>query len=227
MSAILPTCQLERKHVESLGGARKLLVAMQGALKALLGFMYQLEHLAVLFALLNTKASTRNGPEWRKAKYGRVIKLLEEVRTDQHFVTDMDTVTNNIWDTTIHPDLIHRTKQLSGPQLGKINAVTVTTACDRLDVMSLYVDTAADQKQEEAASSADGDREPANDEDDAVDNESQDGEQEDMATQDGGDTQEDAGIVDSGRVPGVTLVGKCCPAGVLVQLIAIRYIPFS
>ena len=179
-------------------------IAVQGALKALLGFMYQLKHLAVLLALLNVKSSRANGPEWRKKKYARVIKLLEAVRVDKHFVTDMDTVTSNIWDTRVLPLLIHQTRQLSGPQLGKIQAVTVTTACDRLEVMSLYVDTAADQKREDAAGSAVDDKATNGDRHDVDADEIQDGEQEegDVATQDVVDTQEDAAKGDASRAPG-------------------------
>lgn len=174
-------------------------IAVQGALKALLGFMYQLEHLAVLFASLNVKSSRANGPEWRKKKYARVIKLLEAVRADKHFMTDMETVTSNIWDTRNLPKLIHQTKQLSGPQLGKTQAVTVTTACDRLDVMSLYVDTAADQKREDAAGSAVDDKNT--DKDSVLEDEIQDGEleEEDIATLDAEDNQEDAGSGGSGK----------------------------
>ena len=179
-------------------------IAVQGALKALLGFMYQLEHLAVLLALLNVKSSRANGPEWRKKKYARVIKLLEAVRVDKHFVTDMGSVTSNIWDTGVLPSLIHQTRQLSGPQLGKIQAVTVTTACDRLEVISLYVDTAADQKREDAAGSAVDDKATNGDRHDVDADEIQDGEQEegDVATQDVVDTQEDAAKGDASRAPG-------------------------
>lgn len=163
---------------------------MQGALKALLDFMYQLEHLAVLFALLNVKSSGRNGPEWRKRKYARIIKLLEDVRTDQHFKGDMSLVVSKVWDSRVLSELIAKAKHLSGPQLGKTQVVTVTTACDRLDVMSLYVDTAADQKREDAAGSVDDDKDANDDKDEDDEDEGQDNEQDEdaMATQDARDT---------------------------------------
>lgn len=197
---------------------------MQGALKALRDFMYQLEHLAVLFALLNVK-SQRSGPEWRKRRYARIIKLLEDVQTDQHFKGDMSLVVSKMWDTRILSQLIAKAKHLSGPQLGRTQLVTVTTACDRLDVMSLYVDTAADQKREDAAGSVNDDKDANDDKDNADEDEGQDSEQDedDMATQDARDTQADAGIESPGRVSCSSLLVTCSLAGILSILCTFRY----
>lgn len=166
---------------------------MQGVLSALLDFMYQLEHLAVLLALLNVKGSTRTGPQWRKSKYAKVIQLLEGVRTDQHFRDDITAVIKDMWDKKILPDFIAKAKRLSGPQLGKSQPADVETACERLEHMDLYVDTPADQKNEDAA--VDGKNVAVEDEGEESGHEEEEAEADDI-----GNTQEDEGIDDTGRI---------------------------
>lgn len=110
---------------------------MQGALEALLVFMYQLEHPAVLLALLNVKGATTIGPKFRKHKYARVVELLQHVRTDTHFGTDMGTVIISMWNGRDHPNrkmFIASAKRLAGPQLGKSQKANVETACETVNL---------------------------------------------------------------------------------------------
>ena len=176
---------------------------MQGFLSALLDFMYQLEHLAVLLALLNVKGSTRTGPQWRKSKYAKVIQLLEGVRTDQHFGDDIAAVVKDMWDKKVLPDLIAKAKRLSGPQLGKPQPADVETACERLEHMDLYVDTPADQKNEDAG--VDGKHV-------AVEDEGEESSHEEEEAEDVGTTQGDEGIDDIGRIHPACPHMTCLPA---------------
>lgn len=170
-------------HDKSLPGRQSSGCLTQGALQALLGFMYQLEHLAVLFALLNVKGSGPTGPQWRKRRYAKVIQLLDTVRTDKHFAEDIDAVTLDMWDSRICSEFVASAKRLSGSELGKSQPADVETACERLRLMDLYVDTVADAKIEEAGNN--GSEVVVDDEE--ADNSDQDEEEAD----DTADTQED------------------------------------
>ena len=123
------------------------LPGLQGVLKGLLQFMLQLEHLAVLLASLNVKSAAKTGPTWRKRMYARVIQLLEHVRSDKDFASDIGNVSSNMWQP--QPVDTARAKQ-AATQLGKSADLGIEDACKQLQFINLYVDTPADQTREDA-----------------------------------------------------------------------------
>ena len=110
---------------------------MQGLLEALVKFMLNLEHLAVLLALCNTKKSAQTLP-WRKQRYGEVIALLDShLQQYESFVKQVDQVITKMW------------VSLPGLVTAKLHH---GSAVQRLDLMHLYVDNnKADETREELA----------------------------------------------------------------------------
>lgn len=115
---------------------------MQGILEALVKFLLNLEHLAVLLALLNTKKSGQN-IKWRKQRYGQVMKLLDsQLQAPEHFVKQLGIVVDQIWSS------LPSVQRLGSSGKEKLDQ---GSAIQRMNMMHLYVDSKADETREELA----------------------------------------------------------------------------
>lgn len=124
---------------------------LQTVLVALNRFMFQLEHMAVLLALCNTRLSRSNGVPWRKQIYGKVITLLSNIDSKgTSFNRDLDAVCVNMWQL---PNVTRG---------GEEYALGHGSALQFLDSMGLYVDKTPDHAREARASRVQLQRETAN-----------------------------------------------------------------
>lgn len=125
---------------------------LQAVLVALNRFMAQLEHMAVLLALCNTRLSRSHGVPWRKQIYGKVIMLLSNrVNEGTSFSKDLDAVCVSMW------------QQLPNVTRGGVAyALDHSSAVQFLDSMDLYIDKAPDHAREARASRVQLQRETAN-----------------------------------------------------------------
>ena len=115
---------------------------LQGVLKSVVKFMLNLEHLAVLLALLNSKKAGQN-VKWRKKQYGRVMLLLDQQLVEyEHFVKQLDQVMSKMWKN------LPAVQQLGATRKEQLDQ---GSALQQLDVMHLYVDSKADETRENLA----------------------------------------------------------------------------
>lgn len=120
----------------------QLAQVLQGVLEALVKFMLNLEHMAVLFALLNTKKAGQN-VSWRKKQYGQVVRLLKKQLTDyEYFVKQLDQVISKMWASL---PAIQQMGSACKQDLHQGSAIQC------LEVMHLYVDSKADETRENLA----------------------------------------------------------------------------
>ena len=117
-------------------------VSMQDVLNALCDFMLNLEHMAVLMALVNTRKGGQNAL-WRKKQYGKVIVHLQEHLIDHSlFIRQLQQVIKVMWKTL---PAVQRLGSAGKEKLRKGSAI------QRLDVMHLYFDSNADKVRENDA----------------------------------------------------------------------------
>ena len=69
---------------------------LQNPDKALVYFMYQLEHMAVLLAVTSAKEQSC-GTKWRQQQYGKVIKLLDQMEGGPAFPAQLLSVAKQMW----------------------------------------------------------------------------------------------------------------------------------
>ena len=115
---------------------------LQGVLEALVKFMLNLEHLAVLLALLNTKKAGQTAM-WRKKQYGKIMQLLDQQLVGhEYYVKQLSQVMSKMWASL--PDV----QRLGSAGKEKLH---LGSALQRLGLMHLYIDSKADQTREDLA----------------------------------------------------------------------------
>lgn len=115
---------------------------LQGVLEALVRFMLNLEHTAVLLALCNTKKAAQNNV-WRKQRYGQIVRLLQSHLNDYaSFGKQVEQVINKMWASL---------PAVQQPGVSDKAKLHLGSAIQRLDLMHLYVDSKADEIREENA----------------------------------------------------------------------------